>query len=52
MMINLLVGNIIAFIASILMVYSGLLKQKQKILYFQTIQFGLAVISNIIFGGE
>lgn len=51
MMIDILIGNIIAFLASILMVYSGLLKQKQKILYFQTIQFGLAVISNIILGG-
>lgn len=51
MMISVLIGNIIAFIASILMVYSGLLKQKQKILYFQTIQFGLAAISNIILGG-
>ena len=43
--------NIIALIASILMVYSGMLKQKKKILYFQTVQIGMSVISNIILGG-
>ena len=47
----LILGNIIALIASLLMVYSGLLKQKKKILYFQTVQIGLSVISNIILGG-
>ena len=45
------IGNIIALIASIIMVYSGLLKQKKKILYTQTIQILLAVISNIVLGG-
>lgn len=33
------------------MVYSGVLKQKKKILYFQTVQIGMSVISNIILGG-
>jgi hypothetical protein len=47
----LIIGNIIALIASILMVYSGLLKDKKKILYIQTVQIGLSVISNIILGG-
>lgn len=47
----LVVGNVIALIASILMVYSGILRNKQKILYIQTIQIGLYVISNIILGG-
>jgi len=46
-----IIGNIIALIASLIMVYSGMLKQKKKILYFQTIQIGLSVISNIILGG-
>lgn len=50
-MINIIIGNIVAFIASILMVYSGMLKQKRKILYFQTVQIGMSVISNIILGG-
>ena len=50
-MVSIIIGNIIALIASILMVYSGMLKQKKKILYFQTVQIGLSVISNIILGG-
>ena len=48
---TLLVGNIIALIASLLMVYSGLVKEKKKIIYIQTIQIGLSVLSNIILGG-
>ena len=45
-MVSIIIGNIIALIASILMV-----KQKKKILYFQTVQIGMSVISNIILGG-
>ena len=48
---NLIIGNIIALIASLIMVYSGILKNKKKILYFQTIQIGLSVVSNIILQG-
>ena len=47
----LIVGNIVALIASILMVYSAILKSKKKILYIQTIQIALLVLSNIILGG-
>lgn len=47
----LIIGNIIALIASLLMVYSGILKEKKKILYIQTVQIGLSVISNIVLGG-
>lgn len=50
-MVSIIIGNIIALIASILMVYSGMLKQKKKILYFQAVQIGMSVISNIILGG-
>ena len=50
-MVNIIIGNIIALIASILMVYSGMLKQKKKILHFQTVQIGMFVVSNIILGG-
>lgn len=50
-MIQIIIGNIVALIASLLMVYSGLIKQKKKILYVQTVQIGLSVISNIILGG-
>lgn len=45
------VGNIIALIASIIMVYSGFLKQKKRILYAQTIQISLSVLSNLVLGG-
>ena len=51
MMNFLILGNIIAFVASLLMVYSGALKKKKKILYFQSIQIGLFVISNLVLGG-
>ena len=48
---QIIIGNIIALMASIIMVYSGYLKQKKKILYVQTIQIGLSVLSNIVLGG-
>ena len=47
----LILGNIIALIASILMVYSGLIKNKKKILLIQTTQISLSVVSNIVLGG-
>ena len=47
----LIIGNTIALIASLLMVYSGIIKNKKKILYVQSIQIGLYVISNIVLGG-
>ena len=46
-----LIGNVIAFVASLLMVYSGFLKKKKNILYVQTVQIGLSVVSNIVLGG-
>lgn len=48
---TILIANAIALIASILMVYTGYIKKKEKILFFQTIQIGLSVISNLILGG-
>lgn len=50
-MIYLVIGNAIALIASILMVYSGIIKEKKKIIYVQTLQIGLLVISNLVLGG-
>ena len=47
----LIIGNIIALIASILMVYSGIIKKKKKVLYIQSIQIGLSIISNIVLNG-
>lgn len=50
-MIQIIIGNIIALKASLLMVYSGLIKKKEKIIYVQTVQIGMSVISNIVLGG-
>lgn len=47
----LVLGNIIALVASILMVYTGYLKKKKKLLYVQNIQIALLVVSDIILGG-
>lgn len=48
---TLIIGNIIALLASIVMVVVGYLKDKKKILITQTIQIGLFVISNLVLGG-
>ena len=45
------VGNVIAFIAALIMVYSGLMKNKKKIIYAQSVQLGLISISDLIMGG-
>lgn len=50
-MINIIIGNIIALVASILMVYTGVLKNKKKILWVQTIQIGMFSVSNFVLGG-
>ncbi len=50
-MVSIIIGNVIALIASVMMVYSGFLKQKKKILYIQTAQIILSVFSNIVLGG-
>lgn len=50
-MTNIIIGNIIALIASILMVLAGLQKKKKKILFIQIIQIALSVISNLVLGG-
>ena len=47
----LIIGNLIALIASLLMLYSGYIKKKEKIIFVQTIQIGLLVVSNIVLGG-
>ena len=48
---NIIIGNIVAFIGSIIMVYTGLIKEKKKLIFVQTIQIGLFVISNFVTGG-
>lgn len=48
---TLLVGNAIAFIASILMIVASYIKNKKNIIMVQSIQIGLFVISNLILNG-
>ncbi|MBQ2836418.1 MAG: YgjV family protein [Clostridia bacterium] len=50
-MIQIIIGNIIALLASLLMVYTGLLRKKEKFIYIQTFQMLLLAISNLILGG-
>lgn len=50
-MTNIIIANIIAFIASILMAYTGILKKKSTIILVQTIQIALFVLSNLMLGG-
>ena len=47
----LIIGNVIALIASILMVYSGVLKEKKKVLYIQSIQIILYAIGSLVLNG-
>ena len=51
MNVALIVGNIIAFIAAAIMMYTGYVKNKKKIIFLQTVQIGMSVISNIVLGG-
>ena len=50
-MTNIIIANIVALIASLLMVYTGIIKRKDKIVLIQTIQISLSVLSNILLGG-
>lgn len=50
-MTNLVIGNIVATISAIFMIYAGILKDKKKIIYVQTIQIALLVVSNFVLGG-
>ena len=45
-----IIGNIIMLIASILMVISGLPKDKKTIIRLQTIQIGLMTLGNLLLG--
>lgn len=48
---QLICGNIVALIASILMVYSGIIKNRKKIIYIQTLLILAFAISDLILGG-
>lgn len=47
----LIIGNIIALIGSLLMVYAGVIKDKKGILFVQSLQIGLLAISNLVLNG-
>ena len=46
-----IIGNIIALIASLLMIIASYVKEKKKIIKIQTIQILLFVLSNLVLGG-
>ena len=48
---NIIIGNSFAFLASIVMASSGIVKEKKKILYVQSVQTILFIISNIVLKG-
>lgn len=50
-MVVLVIGNFIALVASLIMVYTGFIKKKETIIFVQAIQIALLVISNIVLGG-
>ena len=45
------IGNILALIASCAMVYSGFVKKKNEILIVQSVQIGFFIASNVVLGG-
>lgn len=48
---QLICGNIVALIASILMLISGIVKNRKKIIYIQTLQILTFALSDLILGG-
>ena len=48
---NIIIGNLIALIASLIMVYIGLLKNKKEFIFLQSVHIGLFALSNLILGG-
>ncbi len=49
-MLQIVIANIIDFIASLIQIYTGMIKDKGKILVFQTIQLGIQIISMLLLG--
>ena len=48
---SLIIGNVVALLASIAMTLSGLFKNKKQIILMQSIQIALFIISNLVLGG-
>lgn len=49
-MINIVIANIIDFIASVVQIYSGTKKEKEKILVLQILQLGMQTVSMLLLG--
>jgi len=49
-MIQIVIANIIDFIASMIQIYSGTIKDKGKILVFQIVQLGIQTVSMLLLG--
>ena len=49
-MVNIVIANVIDFIASMVQIYSGTLKDKGKILVVQILQLGLQTVSMVLLG--
>ena len=45
---RILIGNIVALIASCIMVYAGTLKEKKKIIIAQIVEIGFFIVSQLI----
>lgn len=48
---NIFIGNVVALIAALVLIYTGILTDKKKIIFYQIINMLLYAISNIILGG-
>jgi len=46
-----IIGNIVALIASLMMVYTGLIKEKKKIIFIETIEIIIFIVADIFLGG-
>ena len=49
-MIQIVIANIIDFIASMVQIYSGTVKEKGKILVMQIVQLGMQTVSMVLLG--
>lgn len=50
-MSQILIGNIVCMIGSIIMIFTGLIKSNRKVILVQCGQFGFLAVGNLILGG-
>ncbi|MBR3611459.1 MAG: YgjV family protein [Oscillospiraceae bacterium] len=51
MEVNILLGNIVSLLGCTVMVFIGFIKNKDRYIIFQTLQFGLNALSHFLLGG-